>query len=312
MAGELKVESAPELKLSERAIEQRVMRPVRLTRSEIAPPRGEHPRIERIQRAEPQRQQGPRLVLPSSPTRIQPASALRLAGGYGEIGKGLFRLSRQPAAFFEGEDFYRFRKQWGADINKGFGFKLSESGVASSQPGTLFVANHTSHGDSAIMLATIPAEAQVHFLAAAEFMPAVAKYAMKGDVFVDRQDPASRKNAVTSVMTRLSTDGKSMAMYPEGRRKQDGEPGEMKPGLLRAVLAHNDAIKNGASGKPIPIQPIAITGAHGAFESRLSRPFSMKVRVDRGPIRTDWASPEEVWNTVLDLRKNALDTETGH
>jgi hypothetical protein len=35
----------------------------------------------------------------------------------------------------------------------------------------------------------------------------------------------------------------------------------------------------------------------------------MKVRVDRGPVRTDWASPDEVWNTVLDLRQKALDAE---
>ncbi len=94
---------------------------------------------------------------------------------------------------------------------------------AAPPPGTLIVANHRSYVDIAAVLAAAPAI----FLAKVE----VGSWPVLGlgariahTIFVCREDPASRKQAIAS-MQRVLDQGTSVALFPEGTTTK-------RPGML--------------------------------------------------------------------------------
>ena len=119
--------------------------------------------------------------------------------------------------------------------------------------GCVVVANHSSHADTAVLLAALPAGAQPVFAAAADywFDVPVRRFVASSHIGVL---PVRRSGADTYAQllaaARLALKaGRTVVIYPEGTRSTDGKVGEFRSGALR--LARDCGV---------PVVPVAVLG----------------------------------------------------
>lgn len=131
---------------------------------------------------------------------------------------------------------------------------LTVTGVAPKGPG-IVVANHTSHGDTAIMFASLPPRAKPFAVAAADYWLSkwykmLAVKTLVSIVPVKRQSEGGDAygDLLTTVRKRIDAGG-IVIVYPEGTRTTTGEVGEFKTGAIRL-----------ASDLQVPIYPAGILG----------------------------------------------------
>lgn len=131
---------------------------------------------------------------------------------------------------------------------------LTVSGRVPKGPG-IVVANHTSHGDTAIMFASLPPKARPFAVAAADYWltkwyKALAVKTLVSIVPVVRGESGSDAYAdlLNTVRARIQRGG-LVIIYPEGTRTEDGEVGDFKSGAVRL-----------ASDLQVPIYPAGILG----------------------------------------------------
>lgn len=128
------------------------------------------------------------------------------------------------------------------------GVKLDVTGQFPDQH-TLIMPNHRSYID----VLPFPAYTYVTFVAKIEVSrwPLIGFYCRAvHTVFVDRNDPESRKHTRKEIKRRLD-DGYSILVYPEGTTSKAPEMKSFRPGMFHV-----------AAGGDIPIVPVALEYAY--------------------------------------------------
>lgn len=127
----------------------------------------------------------------------------------------------------------------------------------------IFVANHSSHLDTALLLTTLPVEWQrkVAVGAAADYF-FDAWWRAVGSALAFSTFPIERGGVgLSDTPTRLLAEGWSLVMFPEGTRSPDGWTRRFRLGA--AYLAH-------AAG--VPVVPVGLVGSFAAMPRGRSWP----------------------------------------
>jgi 1-acyl-sn-glycerol-3-phosphate acyltransferase len=172
---------------------------------------------------------------------------------------------------------------------------LTVSGKWRASGGCIVVANHSSHADTAVLLAALPPKAKPMFGAAADywFDVPVRRFiatSLAGVLPVRRSGGGSYDALLAAARPALKA-GRTVVIYPEGTRSTDGTIGEFRSGALR--LARECGV---------PIVPVAMTGTADVLPKggRWS-PAPMQVRIGE-PVDPTTASAAELREHVLALR----------
>jgi 1-acyl-sn-glycerol-3-phosphate acyltransferase len=174
---------------------------------------------------------------------------------------------------------------------------LTVSGKWRASGGCIVVANHSSHADTAVLLAALPPKAKPVFGAAADywFDVPVRRFiatSLAGVLPVRRTGGGSFDALLAAARPALKA-GRTVVIYPEGTRSSDGNIGEFRSGALR--LARECGV---------PIVPVAVTGTADVLPKggRWS-PAPMQVRIGE-PIDPNTASAADLRAHVLALRES--------
>jgi 1-acyl-sn-glycerol-3-phosphate acyltransferase len=151
----------------------------------------------------------------------------------------------------------------------------------------VFVANHTSHLDTALLLTTLPTawQRRVTVGAAADYF-FDAWWRAVGSALAFGTFPIERHGVgLSDTPEALIRDGWSVVMFPEGTRSPDGWTRRFRPGAAALALAHG-----------IPVVPVAVIGSFAAMPRGRGWPVAgrppVHVRYGR-PVR-----PREDENTL--------------
>ena len=149
------------------------------------------------------------------------------------------------------------RVLWRAVLSLTGGLRVH--GAAELPPGPcLIVANHSSHADTAALIAALPAWRKPVVAAAADywfrggFRPAICR-ALCAAFPVRRSGGGS---ADLAAATRLLAAGHDVIVFPEGTRSRDGQIGDFRRGAARlAAAAGAPLVPAGISGTRALLPP---------------------------------------------------------
>lgn len=158
-----------------------------------------------------------------------------------------------------GQPSARVLRTWTGRLLRWSGFDVTIDGVESlvHVPCALFVANHASVIDSALLLAVLPAHVRFvanHRLGSRPFLGAAVR--QSGHLLVDRGYAASRAACARDMIAALER-GVSLVVFPEGTRA-DGAMQPFQIGPFRIARA---------AGRPIV--PLAIQGTREVLPRRI-------------------------------------------
>ena len=112
----------------------------------------------------------------------------------------------------------------------------------------VFVSNHQSHYDTAVLFATLPHQLRIIAKDSLGNFPFLGWHLRRtGHILVDRRKPDSA--AIIKWADRLLTQGLSLIVYPEGTRSMDGRVHRFKPGSFLIALQTS-----------LPVVPLSIVG----------------------------------------------------
>ena len=135
---------------------------------------------------------------------------------------------------------------------------------------SLIVANHSSHLDTAVLLATLPASRRRRTAVAAAadyFFETVWRAA--GSALVFNTFPMERRGgSESSLPGNLLADGWNLIVYPEGTRSPDGIPGRFRMGAAALAVSHQ-----------VPVIPVGLRGTYAAMPRGRGWPRSGRARV---------------------------------
>ncbi len=166
--------------------------------------------------------------------------------------------------------------------------------------GCVVVANHTSHADTAVLLAALPAKAQPVFAAAADYWFDVpvrrfAAASLAGVLPVRRSGNDTYAQLLAAARPALKA-GRTVVIYPEGTRSTDGQVGEFRSGAVR--LARDCGV---------PIVPVAVLGTAEVLPKGASFISHAPMRVRIGePVDPNGTSATQLRAQVVALREDAL------
>jgi 1-acyl-sn-glycerol-3-phosphate acyltransferase len=153
--------------------------------------------------------------------------------------------------------------------------------------GCILVANHSSHADTAVLLAALPPSAKPVFVAAADYwfdVPArrFALTSLAGGLPVRRSGSGSSYAALLSTIKPALAAGRTVVIYPEGTRSANSNIGEFRSGAIHLA---NDC--------GVPIVPVALLGTADVLPKggRLT-PGPMEVRFGEPMNPTDVAAQD--------------------
>jgi len=148
---------------------------------------------------------------------------------------------------------------WGKNLIRKVGAKVHVEGLENIPQGAVvFVANHQSYADIAVLTSVIDFK-QIGFIAKEDLrkLPIFGEWIYDvRSVFIKREDPRASLRAIEKG-TEYLKQGFSLGIFPEGTRSKGGKMGEFKRGSLRL------ATKPG-----IPVVPITIDGSYKCFEEK--------------------------------------------
>ncbi len=166
--------------------------------------------------------------------------------------------------------------------------------------GCVVVANHSSHADTAALLAALPPKAQPVFAAAADywFDVPVRRFiacTVAGVLPVRRSGAGTYAELLAAARPALMA-GRAVIIYPEGTRSTNGRVGEFRSGALR--LARDCGV---------PIVPVAVLGTADVLPKGASfiSPAPMQIRIGE-PLEVDSLSAEELREQIIALRGDYL------
>ncbi len=170
--------------------------------------------------------------------------------------------------------------------------------------GCVVVANHSSHADTAALLAALPPAARPVFGAAADYwfdvpLRRFIATSLAGILPVRRAGTGNYTALLAAAGPALRA-GRTVILYPEGTRSTDGAIAEFRSGALR--LARDCGV---------PIVPVGVLGTADVLpkDGRYS-PAPMHVRVGT-PLDPHDITPAELRAHVVTLRGDVVDSP-GH
>lgn len=127
----------------------------------------------------------------------------------------------------------------------------------------VFVANHTSHVDTPLIMNTLPARwrRKTAVAAAADYFFDTWWRAAGSAVLFNTFPIERRGGSLSSTPGYLLKDGWSIVVYPEGTRSRDGWTGQFKLGAAFMATTYG-----------VPVVPIAIRGSFNAMPHEQSWP----------------------------------------
>lgn len=179
---------------------------------------------------------------------------------------------------------YEITSSWAERQIKNSGAKINIVGEENIPKGTvLFVSNHQSNFDIAVIMACIKKEKG--FVAKKELLklPLIRDWMVEMEcVFLDRSDIRASAKAITDAINILKK-GQSMVVFPEGTRSKERKMGEFKSGSFKL-----------ATKSKVPIVPITIDGTYKIMEENNNRikPAEVKITIHK-PIDTEGISKDE-------------------
>ncbi|OBK50617.1 lysophospholipid acyltransferase family protein [Mycobacterium sp. 1081908.1] len=162
--------------------------------------------------------------------------------------------------------------------------------------GCVVVANHSSHADTAVLLAALPAGAQPVFAAAADywFDVPVRRFvasSLIGILPVRRSGKDTYAQLLAAARPALKA-GRTVVIYPEGTRSTDGNIAEFRSGAVR--LARDCGV---------PIVPVAVLGTAEVLPKGASFISHAPMRVRIGePVNPADTSAAQLREQVVALR----------
>ena len=178
--------------------------------------------------------------------------------------------------------------------------QLPEEGAA------LVVCNHVSFVDALVLSAAVPRPMRF-VMEASIFRIPVLQWVFRGmkaiPIASAQEDRAVREAAFAAVSAELKA-GEVVCIFPEGRLTADGEVGEFRPGLMRAL-----------ADCPVPVVPVALAGLWGSLFSRRYRGISRwlprrlwsRIEVVVGtPLTPAAVTPEALRERVLALKRGRV------
>jgi len=135
---------------------------------------------------------------------------------------------------------------------------LTVTGQWTGAGGSIVVANHCSHADTAVLLAALPASARPVFVAAADYWFDVPVRRCIATSLIGilpvRRSGGGNYDALLACAGRALRAGRTVVVYPEGTRSADGAVAEFHSGAVRLARACH-----------VPIVPAAIAGTAGVL-----------------------------------------------
>lgn len=168
--------------------------------------------------------------------------------------------------------------------------------------GCIVVANHSSHADTAVLLAALPSEARPVFGAAADywFDVPIRRFiasSLAGVLPVRRSGESSYDALLAAVRPALKA-GRTVVIYPEGTRSTDGTVAEFRSGALR--LARECGV---------PIVPVAVLGTADVLpKGGHYSPAPMQVHIG-APLDANTITAPQLRARVVAMRANGLPEE---
>jgi 1-acyl-sn-glycerol-3-phosphate acyltransferase len=164
----------------------------------------------------------------------------------------------------------------------------------------IFVANHSSHVDTPVLLLSLPARwrRRTAVAAAADYfyrrwLLAGAVSLAFGTIPLERRGRAAGGD--TAHIERLLEDGWSLVVFAEGTRSRDGLVGRMRPGAAFLAAEHG-----------LPLVPVHISGTRAAMP--IGRPWMVRPKAGgrwaRHAISVSFGAPIDVGR--LDDRAEAM------
>src|SRR3954471_6271458 len=120
----------------------------------------------------------------------------------------------------------------------------------------VFVPNHSSHLDTAVILDSLPPEWRRHttVAAAADYF-FDAWWRAVGSALVFNTFPIERRSGMNArTIERLLDEGWNILVFPEGTRSPDGWARTFRPGAAYLAVGH-----------AVPVVPIAVVGSYAAM-----------------------------------------------
>ena len=172
-------------------------------------------------------------------------------------------------------------RTWARLILLTTGVSVRVEGLDRVRPGGsyVFVSNHQSHFDTAVLFATLPHQLRIIAKDSLGSFPFLGWHLRRtGHILVDRRRP--NPTAILGWAQRLLTQGLSLMVYPEGTRSEDGVVQRFKPGSFLIALQ---------SG--LPIVPLSIVGTRQIMRKGelTARPGAVRL-VLHEPIATEGLS----------------------
>jgi 1-acyl-sn-glycerol-3-phosphate acyltransferase len=141
-------------------------------------------------------------------------------------------------------------RSWARLILLTTGVSVSVEGLERVRAGGsyVFVSNHQSHYDTAVLFATLPHQLRIIAKDSLGNFPFLGWHLRRtGHILVDRRRPD--RAAIFGWADRLLTQGLSLIVYPEGTRSPDGLVHRFKPGSFQIALQAG-----------LPVVPLSLVG----------------------------------------------------
>lgn len=149
---------------------------------------------------------------------------------------------------------HRCARWWSWAILRTTGVRVERRGVEPppTPESCVFVANHSSFYDIPVIFWTLPHQLRLMAKATLGRVPFIGWHLRwSGHLLVDRGKPGA---SIFKRMQRLTTQGASLLVFPEGSRTRDGRVGRFKGGVFLL------AIETGW-----PIVPLSVVGTRGVM-----------------------------------------------
>ncbi len=166
-------------------------------------------------------------------------------------------------------------RNWARSVLWAAGVEVRVEGLEHVRPyeGQLFMSNHQSMFDIWTMMAALPAS--LRFVTKGELgrIPIFgAACRSAGHVFIDRSDPVGASEAIRAAGERMTEEGLSLVLFPEGTRSRDGGLRRFKRGSFAlAIETQEDLI------------PVAIDGGARVLPKGARRLQPGIIRVECAP-----------------------------
>jgi len=166
---------------------------------------------------------------------------------------------------------HRCAQWWSRAILASSGVRLDRLGAAPAETAScIFVANHASFFDIPVLFTALPHQLRIIAKVALGRVPFIGWHLQRaGHLLVDRSKPGA---AILRKMQRMTSQGASLIVFPEGSRSQDGRVGRFKGGVFLLALETG-----------LPIVPISIAGTRAVMPPGRVIVHSSPVRVTIHP-----------------------------